>query len=147
MTNIPTFGEHVDGVEYTPRPGGYAVVCDREGRIAVVRTPKGYFLPGGAVEDGESAEEASIRETLEETGLQIKVLKSLGRADELVYKKSQARYFRKECEFYLAEVVSDAVEDSEPDLILEWTPVETTLQILAHGSQAWAVERMREPGQ
>ena len=145
MTDIPTFGEHLEGVVYSARPGGYAVITDQEGRIALVHTPKGYFLPGGAIEPGETAEDAAIRETLEETGLRIKVLKHLGRADQLVYKKSQAKYFRKECEFYLAEVVPGDSGPGEADHILEWMPRNGARQTLSHESQIWAVERAGEP--
>jgi 8-oxo-dGTP pyrophosphatase MutT (NUDIX family) len=140
MVDIPTFGELVEGVEYTARPGGYAVIRDAEGRIAVVRTPKGYFLPGGAVENSESAEDAAIRETEEETGLRIHVIRHIGRADQLVYKKSSAKYFRKQCEFYLAQVISDDGQKIEEDHILEWLSPYDAQRALSHESQLWAVD-------
>src|SRR5690348_13531588 len=95
--NIPEFGSHVVGADYIIRPGGYAVVSNETGEIAVVRTPKGYFLPGGGQEPAETLEQAAVRETLEECGLQVEITGSLGTANELVFKASQDAYYRKRC--------------------------------------------------
>lgn len=50
-------------------------VEDSENRIALVknRWTDGWFLPGGAVEPGESPREAARREAKEETGLAVSV--------------------------------------------------------------------------
>ncbi|MBT97276.1 MAG: NUDIX hydrolase, partial [Dehalococcoidia bacterium] len=37
-----------------------------------------WCLPSGAMEPGESAEETCVRETLEETGLQVRVTRLVG---------------------------------------------------------------------
>lgn len=46
-----------------------------------------WGLPGGALELGESAEEAMLREVAEETGMQVRVEQLLG-----IYTKYQHRY-------------------------------------------------------
>lgn len=47
----------------------------RDGKVVVIRYCgkfEGYFdIPGGKIEDGESPEEASVREFTEETGMRI----------------------------------------------------------------------------
>ena len=53
--------------------GVRAMILDGEGRVCLVRhsyTP-GWHMPGGAVEPGETLEDALVRETSEETGLAI----------------------------------------------------------------------------
>ncbi|TAH40202.1 MAG: NUDIX domain-containing protein [Betaproteobacteria bacterium] len=63
-----------------PHPGiptGVHVLCEREGRILLMRRAgTGFFdglysLPGGHVEAGESVLQAAVREMREETGLLI----------------------------------------------------------------------------
>lgn len=39
-----------------------------------------WTLPGGRIEEGEKPEEAAERETLEETGLKVNIIKSLGKS-------------------------------------------------------------------
>jgi len=56
--------------------GAAAFVFDDDGRLLVVKENYGRFrwsLPGGAVEDGESPENACVRETLEETGVGVQI--------------------------------------------------------------------------
>jgi 8-oxo-dGTP pyrophosphatase MutT (NUDIX family) len=61
--------------------GAAAFVFDDAGRVLVVKENYGRYrwsLPGGAVEDGESPEDACVRETLEETGVDVKVENLVG---------------------------------------------------------------------
>lgn len=63
--------------------GALAVVV-RSGSILMIRRGtepfSGYWCPpGGVQESGESLEETAIRETKEETGLEVDVVKELGR--------------------------------------------------------------------
>ena len=56
--------------------GAAAFVFDDDGRLLVVKENYDRFrwsLPGGALEDGETPEEACARETLEETGVEVRV--------------------------------------------------------------------------
>src|SRR5438477_12893457 len=58
----PCFGEKIVGQEYQHRPGAYGIIFDSDQRIAVMETPKGYYLPGGAIDRGETPEQALERE-------------------------------------------------------------------------------------
>lgn len=53
------------------------VVLVENGRVLMVRLQRPgrsfWVLPGGAIEDGESPQEAAIREVREETGLEVAI--------------------------------------------------------------------------
>jgi 8-oxo-dGTP diphosphatase len=55
------------------------IVINEQREILLIKGPRrGWEMPGGQVEEGESLKEAAIRETKEETGIDIQVLKFCG---------------------------------------------------------------------
>ena len=62
------------------RPGACAVIFDDAGKVLLERRSDNGFwgLPGGAVEVGESVEQAVVREVMEETGLRVDVKRLIG---------------------------------------------------------------------
>ena len=68
-------GERI-GSTATLRIGCSAVVFDDDRALLTQRTDNGrWCLPGGAMDPGESAPEACIREVFEETGLVVEVVR------------------------------------------------------------------------
>lgn len=59
---------------------GAVVAIIQQGRILLTQREdfEVWCLPGGAVEDGESLEQAAAREGFEETGLQLRVTRLVG---------------------------------------------------------------------
>ena len=67
----------------TEKPGISAAIIVAEGRVLMVRrrVSEGELMwqfPAGAIEPGEAAEVAAVRETVEETGLVVAATKLLG---------------------------------------------------------------------
>lgn len=65
------------------RPGIAAAIIVHEGRVLMVRRrisegKLSWQFPAGEVEPGESREDAAVRETKEETGLNVSAVKLLG---------------------------------------------------------------------
>jgi len=60
------------------------VLLDDENLVAVlyIGKVKFYTLPGGGIEEGETPEEAAIREMLEETGCESEIIHRLGIIEE-----------------------------------------------------------------
>jgi 8-oxo-dGTP diphosphatase len=67
----------------TDRPGISAAIVVNEDRVLMVRRrvkegELSWQFPAGAIETGETAEDAAVRETVEETGLTVEAVKLLG---------------------------------------------------------------------
>jgi 8-oxo-dGTP diphosphatase len=65
------------------RPGISAAIVVQEGRVLMVRRrvkegQLSWQFPAGEIEQGETPEEAAVREAQEETGLTVKAVKLLG---------------------------------------------------------------------
>lgn len=142
VEGIPEFGAAVPGADYVLRPGGYLVVRNSQGEIAVLSTPQGFFLPGGGQDRGESPAQAAVREADEECGLRVQLRGLLGTADELVFAASEGKYYRKRSVFFSAELVRRD-EGGEGDHQLMWMTAEEAAPRLRHKSQAWAVMEAR----
>src|SRR5690606_16812351 len=56
-----------------------AIVINDDNEILLIKGPqRGWEMPGGVVEEGESLKEAAIRETKEESGIDIEVITFCG---------------------------------------------------------------------
>ena len=67
-----SFGKRLTGKTYLDRPGAYLIAV-QDGKLAVIQTPKGLFLPGGGTESCESDVDCIRREMIEETGLEAEI--------------------------------------------------------------------------
>jgi 8-oxo-dGTP diphosphatase len=55
------------------------IVINEQGELLLIKGPgRGWEMPGGQVEEGESLKEAAIRETMEESGIEVEVTKFCG---------------------------------------------------------------------
>lgn len=135
----PVFGTRILGRTYQPRPGSYVIIEDEAGRIALVSTPLGVFLPGGGQDPGETHEETIRREVIEECGRIVEVTSPLGRADHYLWSPKEGAFYCKECSFFTGRIVGEA-EPVEIDHELIWREPQETWSLLP-ASQRWAVQR------
>src|SRR5262245_9839550 len=140
------FGSRVEGAVYVERPGAYAVIADASGNIAVVQTPRGCFLPGGAIDAGEAADAALHREVREELGCAAHIIRKLGVAAQYVYAVDENRYFKKVGHFYVAGVGPKTASATELDHDLVWRSPSEAISALSQEFQRWAVRQAVSTG-
>lgn len=140
--SVPEFGTKQYSVDYIHRPGAYAVIENDERRIAVIETSKGYFLPGGGIEIGESDVVALSREVLEETGRQVSILAEIGEAVEYIEVEGEGKHYQICSRFYSAQLGSIVKDDIEKDHHLVWLWPEEALKRLKPQAQGWIIQSM-----
>jgi 8-oxo-dGTP diphosphatase len=140
---IPQFGSREPGRDYPDRPGAFAII-EREGKVALVRVSfEGgggrTDLPGGGLDEGESAEQAAVRECGEEAGLVIEIEGEVVRADHyFVNEKGVSRNTRGV--FFAARALrADAKLKIEDDHALVWCDPQEALLKLDRDAHVWAL--------
>jgi 8-oxo-dGTP diphosphatase len=141
--SVPQFGTPEPGRDYPDRPAAFAIV-ERDGQIALVRVSFAggggrTDLPGGGIDDGETADRAAVRECGEEAGLVVETLDLVTRADHFeVNENGVAKNTRGV--FLAARLLGeDAALKTEDDHALVWTDPHEALVRLDRESHAWAL--------
>jgi 8-oxo-dGTP diphosphatase len=98
------------------KPGISAAIIEDQGRVLMVRRrvkegQLSWQFPAGAIEPGETPEEAAVRETLEETGLEVKAIRLLG---QRVHPKTG-----REMSYTAVEVVAGEAHVADEDELAE----------------------------
>lgn len=135
-----TFGEKLENTEYFQRMAVYGIVISSEGKIATIETPRGYFLPGGGIENNENHEMCLKREFLEETGYEITVGKYIGRAS-LYHISKNYRYMHGIGFFYFANLNYKKNNGIEKDHKLIWLEPSECTNGLFLKHQSWATAK------
>jgi 8-oxo-dGTP pyrophosphatase MutT (NUDIX family) len=104
------------------------------------RHPKLWALPKGTPDAGETLEETALRETREETGLEVELEAPL-RSITYVFVRGRTR-FHKTVHFFLMRHVGGDVSqhDHEFDEV-RWFQLEEALEIMTHATERNVVEQ------
>jgi 8-oxo-dGTP pyrophosphatase MutT (NUDIX family) len=95
--------------------GAYAIIANAEGHLLTVVAANGrHYLPGGRIEEGESARRALVREIAEECAWSAEVLGCVTRARQMILGGS----VQLEASFWRVRLVSPL--DSRPEHDLLW---------------------------
>ena len=83
-----------------------------------------WSVPGGAVELGETQEEAAKREILEETGIHIEILRLLGTADLIERDPDGKIMFHYVLNHYIARPLDTETHAETPEGEVAWFPLD-----------------------
>jgi 8-oxo-dGTP pyrophosphatase MutT (NUDIX family) len=115
---------------------------DGETEILLVhrRAPVLWALPKGTPDSGETIEETALRETREETGIEVEIVAPLS-AIRYFFVRGTTR-FHKTVHFFLMRPVGGAIElhDGEFDEV-RWARVGEALALMNHATERSVVER------
>jgi 8-oxo-dGTP diphosphatase len=141
---VPIFGRPPVGASAIIRPSVYGVVVDEAGSVAIIRTPQGWYLPGGGIEPGETPRDAVMREAREECGLDLELGAWSVLAVDFVYSPTERSHFEKRSTFVDARQCGSHLPGREADHELQWMTPQQAITLLSHPSHQWAVERWHD---
>ncbi len=128
-----------EDVIYYDREGAYIIPIN-DTLIGVVKTPKGYFLLGGGVNEKESHEQAIKRECLEEIGYAVNVKQRLCSAETYI-KHPTMGYYHPIQTYYSAELLEKVQVPIEKDHEFMWIEYEQLKGQMFPQMQNWAIEQ------
>lgn len=137
------FGEKKD-TEYVDRKGAYLIAV-QDGKVAVVKTPKGFFFLGGGIESGEKDEEAITRECREEVGYSVVVERFVCSAETYGDGTHPVwGYFHPIQKYYAGKLLELVCEPIEQDHQLVWMEYDELRGKMVLPMQNWALEQFGE---
>ena len=131
-----------ENVEYTDRKGAYLIPVRGE-KVAVMRTPKGYFLLGGGIEEGESDIGCISRECVEEAGCPAVVKDKLCSA-ETYFCHEETGYFHPVQTYYTGLLLPPVSVPAEKDHELLWVEYSEIKGKMFWEMQDWALSLVFE---
>jgi ADP-ribose pyrophosphatase YjhB (NUDIX family) len=109
---------------------------DRRGRLI-------WSLPKGHIEDGETAEQAAVREILEETGIRGRIVASLGTID--FWFMSETGRIHKTVHHFLLTAQDVVLSDADAEVAeVAWVPLDEVAERLGHADERRLLDRVKE---
>jgi 8-oxo-dGTP diphosphatase len=99
------------------------IVLNEHGELLLINGPRrGWEMPGGQVEEGESLKEAAIRETREESGIEVEVIKFCG-----IFQNVNQSICNT---LFLAKPIGGTLTTSDESLEVGFFPIEEALEMV-----------------
>jgi len=128
--------------------GGVVIsMVDGTLRLVLIRTERNlvsrWSLPKGHFHDGESSEEAAVREVREETGLDVEILAPLQTID---YWFTEKKYkYHKYVHFYLMRRLGGSLADHDDEVIeARWHAWDDAIAVMAYETEREMIASARD---
>jgi len=123
---------------------GGVVIRTVDGRVEVAlvhrRSPRLWALPKGTPDSGETLEETALRETREETGLEVEIEAPIT-AIRYYFVRGTTR-FHKTVHFFLMRATGGSVDDHDAEFDeASWVGVDEALALLTHATERSVLEQ------
>ncbi|RKN86053.1 NUDIX hydrolase [Paenibacillus ginsengarvi] len=110
-----------------------AIVLNEHNEILLIKGPdRGWEMPGGVVEEGESLRQAAIRETKEESGIEIEVTTFCGIFQNVPQSICNT--------LFLGRPVGGQLTTSPESLEVGFFPIEAALEMVTWGNFRQRIE-------
>lgn len=123
--------------------GGVVIrTVDGEHDVALVhrRSARLWALPKGTPDSGETHEETALRETREETGLEVEIEAPIGPI-RYYFVRGSTR-FHKTVHFFLMRSTGGSVDDHDAEFDeAQWVPLAEALALLTHATERAILEQ------
>jgi ADP-ribose pyrophosphatase YjhB (NUDIX family) len=116
-------------------------VMNERGEVLLIRRTdnENWAMPGGAMDIGETIAEAAVRETREETGLEVEIERRLS-SIRYFFVRGSTR-FNKSVHFFLMRAVGGSPDDHDAEFDeVRWVDVPEALALLTHATERTVVE-------
>ena len=117
-------------------------ILDGALEIALVhrRSPPLWALPKGTPDSGETLEETALRETREETGLEVEAVAPI--SDIRYFFVRGTTRFHKTVHFFLMRATGGSPDDHDAEFDdVRWMPADEALALLTHATERTVLER------
>ena len=123
---------------------GGVVIRTVDGRIEVVlvhrRSPRLWALPKGTPDSGETLEETALRETREETGLEVEIEAPIT-AIRYYFVRGTTR-FHKTVHFFLMRASGGSVDEHDAEFDeAKWVGIDEAMALLTHATERSVLEQ------
>lgn len=128
--------QKMEPVSNTPKHivSAATIVLNEKREMLLIKGPRrGWEMPGGQVEEGESLQEAAIRETKEESGIDVEMVKFCG-----IYQNVEGSICNT---LFLAKPVGGECTVSDESLEVGFFPIEEALQMVTWKNYRERIER------
>ena len=136
------FGTKLNHVNYIDREAVYGILLNKD-NVLVIKTPRGYFLPGGGIECGETAHECLIREMIEEAGLIIDIDSYIGKSVLYDMSPKDKTYYSMYGSYYLVSESGQA-KQTETDHKTIYMTIDDAIKHLKLVHQVWALKKIKQ---
>lgn len=139
---MKTFGERDYKLNYWKRTGAYAVIQNEQQQFLCVKALDGLlFLVGGGIDEGESPENALLRESIEETGHKIRIVKRIGKAERHWVSSKYPNDSQHNIGFlYAAELLEKVAEPVEKEIMC-WVDYKEMENNLLHEHHLYLIKQ------